>query len=264
MQFRILGPLEVIGDTGSVSLNAPALRSLLLALLSHPNDVVCVDRLYEWLWPTGAPPSAASTLQAHVSVLRRKLEPHRQPWSAPKLLVTRSPGYLLRVGPESLDTLAFESLLRRAQPAREIGDPVTVHCLLLEALSLWRGDALADVTFLEAAQATIRRLEELRLTAVQQRVEADLMLGRYLEVIPELIELTSAHPVHEPFYGHLMLALYRCERRADALAVYERARHVLSREIALEPGPALRRLRAAIQLDDRHAATPSWLTAHAN
>jgi DNA-binding SARP family transcriptional activator len=250
MKFHILGPLEVIADTGPVHLEAPSLRCLLLALLSHPNDLVCVDRLQEWLWPAEVPRSAVATLQARVSVLRRLLEPDRPPWSKPRVLITRSPGYLIRVERDDLDSLAFESLLLRARAAQATGDYESVRGLLTDALALWRGDPLADVAFLEAAQPVVRRLEELRLSAIELRVEADLRLGRHFEVVADLVGLTSAHPVHEPYYAQLMVALYRCGRRADALGVYARAREVLSREMALEPGPVLRRLRKAIQADD--------------
>ena len=246
MKFRILGPLEVIGTAGPVHLGARSHRILLLALLSHPNEVVSVDRLQEWLWPDSLPRSAAATLQAHMSVVRRLLEPDREPWSKPSVVITRSPGYMIRVGVDDVDNLAFESLLTRARVAHGTGEFPAVRSLLRDALALWRGDALSDVAFLEAAQPMIRRLQELRLSALQLYTEAELVLGRHDDVIPDLMQLISAHPVHEPFYGQLMLALYRSGRRAEALGVYALASEVLAREMALEPGPDLRRLRDAI------------------
>lgn len=249
MLFRILGPLEVIGSAGPVHLAARSHRILLLALLSHPNEVVSVDRLQEWLWPDSLPRSAGATLQAHMSVVRRLLEPDRKPWSKPSVVMTRSPGYMIKAGIDDLDMLAFESLLTRAREAQSAGEFHVVRSLLRDALKLWRGDALGDVAFLEAAQPTIRRLQELRLSALQLHNDAELVLGRHDDVIADLMELISAHPVHEPFYGQLMLALYRSGRRADALGVYALAREVLAREMALEPGPDLRRLRDAIKSD---------------
>lgn len=249
MLFRILGPLEVIGSAGPVHLAARSHRILLLALLSHPNEVVSVDRLQEWLWPDSLPRSAGATLQAHMSVVRRLLEPDRKPWSKPSVVITRSPGYMIRVSSDDLDTLAFESLLANAREAQDAGEFHTVRSSLRDALKLWRGDALSDVAFLEAAQPMIRRLQELRLSALQLHTEAELVLGRHDDVIPDLMELISAHPVHEPFYGLLMLALYRSGRRAEALGVYGLVTEVLAREMALEPGAELRRLRDAIKSD---------------
>lgn len=249
MKFRILGPLEVAGSDGPVHLAARSRRSLLLALLSNPNSVVCVDRLQEWLWPERLPPRAASALQAHVSVVRKLLEPGRAPWSTPSVVITKPPGYLIRVKDEDLDGLAFECLLARARKAHGTGDVSAARRLLKEALALWRGEPLMDVAFLEAAQPTIRRLQELRLSALHLHNEAELILGRHHDVIPDLMNLVSAHPVHEPFYAQLMLALYRCGRRADALGVYGQACDVLAKEMALDPGPDLRRLRDAVQSD---------------
>ena len=258
LQFRILGPLEVIGPDGPVWIDGRKRRALLIALLTHPNEVVGVDRLQEWLWPLGPPPHALSTLQAHISLLRRTLEPARSPWKATGVLVTRSPGYLLHVTPAELDALCFEDLLRRGREALERGEPGAARPLLCTALDLWRGDALADVTMLDAAQAEIRRLEELRVTATVLRIEADLALGRHLDVVPELTRLIVAQPLHEQLYALLMLALCRCGRRADALSVYGRAGDVLRQEMDLEPGPALRRMRAAVLADPANCPLSSY------
>ncbi|HEX6472633.1 MAG TPA: AfsR/SARP family transcriptional regulator [Streptosporangiaceae bacterium] len=256
LQFRILGPLDVIGPDGPVGLDGRKRRALLIALLAHPNEVVGVDRLQEWLWPAGSPPTSIQTLQAHVSILRRTLEPTRPPWRASGVILTRSPGYMLRATSAELDTLHFEELLRSGREALDRGEPANAGPLLRTALDLWRGEALADVAMLDAAQAEIRRLEELRLAATVLRIEADLALGRHLDVVPELTRLVAAQPLHERLYALLMLALCRCGRRADALAVYARARDVLRHEMGLSPGPALRRMRAAV-IDDpgKHPST---------
>jgi SARP family transcriptional regulator, regulator of embCAB operon len=257
MLFRILGPLEVIAENGPVRIPGHRRRSLLIALLTRPGDVVCVDRLVEWLWPAGTPRSPLATLQAHVSMLRRILEPDRSPWSPPSVLVTRPPGYLLRVAPEELDSLCFEALVEQGRLTLDSGDAAGARRLLLDALALWRGDALSDVAFLEAAQAEIRRLEELHLSSLVLRIEADLALGRHLEVVPELTRLIMANPLNEKLYSQLMLALCRCGRRAEALSVYRRARDVLASEMALEPGPDLRRMEAAIVSGDQGCPDPS-------
>jgi DNA-binding SARP family transcriptional activator len=249
LYFRILGPLEVSGVDGPMRIGGWKRRALLIALLTRPNDVVAVDRLLEWLWPAGTPRSSISTLQAHVSMLRRTLEPTRAPWSPPTVLMTVPPGYLLRTTTAELDTLHFEELLRAGRLALERRDPERARPPLGEALGLWRGDALADVTLLDAAQAEIRRLEELRLAALVLRIEADLALRRHLDVVAELMHLIVVYPLHEQFYAQLMLALCRSGRRAEALAVYGRARTVLRREMGLEPGPELRRVESAILTD---------------
>lgn len=247
MKFHMLGPLEVIGSAGSVHLAARSHRSLILALLSEANNVVSIDRLQEWLWPERLPRYAESALQAHISVVRKLLEPGRVPWGKPSVVITKPPGYLIRVNDEDLDGLAFECLLARARRAHGTGEVPAARTMLKQALALWRGDPLIDVAFLEAAQPTIRRLQELRLSALHLHNEAELSLGRHHDVVPDLMNLVAAHPVHEPFYGQLMLALYRCGRRADALGVYRLACDVLAREMSLEPGSDLRRLRDTIQ-----------------
>lgn len=174
------------------------------------------------------------------------------------MLLTRPPGYLLRVPSAELDALRFEELLRGSRHALERDEPETARPLLRAALDLWRGDALAEVTMLDAAQAEIRRLEELRLVANVLRIEADLAIGRHLDVVPELTHLLVAHPLHEQLYALLMLALCRCGRRADALAVFGQARDVLRREMSLEPGPALRRMEAAVLTDPAECSPGSY------
>jgi DNA-binding SARP family transcriptional activator len=187
-----------------------------------------------------------ATLRAHVSMLRGLLEPDRTPWQPADRLLTRPPGYLLRVGPDELDVFDFERLLRAARARLNARDAESAQRLLSEALALWRGGALSDAAHVEAARAEIARLEELRLNAVTLRVEANLVLRRHQEIVPELTHLVVKYPLHERFYVQLMVALSRSGRRADALAVYRRARAVLARELAVAPGLALRHAEAAI------------------
>ena len=247
MQFEILGPLRVTdADFGIVKLNGQRRRILLIALLSHPNRVVPTRDLIDWLWPSRPPPSAQATLHAHVSALRRALEPQRPPWQPPTRLLTHPPGYQLHVEPDELDSTRLERLVSTAKPALDNGDPETAHRLSTEALALWRGTALADAAHVAAARSEITRLEELRLTAATVRIEAAFALQRHLEVVPELTRLVATHPLHERFYVLLMVALTRCGRRADALAVYRKARTVLARELHVAPSRALRCAEAAI------------------
>jgi len=245
MRFEILGPLRVT-DGGPVPVNGQRRRILLLALLAHPGRVVSTAELVDWLWPRRPPRSALATLQAHVSALRRTLEPERPPWRPPQRLLTHPPGYLLCVEPEELDAQCLERLVGGAKPALDGGEPERAYRLVTEALALWRGAALADAAHVDLARTEITRLEELRLTAWTVRVEASFALGRHLETIPELTRLVAKHPLHERLYVLLMLALSRCGRRADALAVYRKARAVLARELHVAPGKALRCAEAAI------------------
>jgi len=261
-RFGILGPLAVERDGRPLDLGRYKQRALLIALLIDANDVVPVDRLLEWLWPGDHAPAAAATLHSYVSRLRRALEPERAPRATASLLVTRPPGYLLRVDPDQVDALRFERLAEQGQLALEHGDPGQASVLLREALGLWRGRALADVVFEEAARPEVTRLETLRLGAVANRIDADLTLGRHLEVVAELRQLVAEQPLHERFRAQLMLALYRSGQQAEALEQYRQGREVLAGEFGLEPGPALQRLEMKIlaqrpELDWRFLQQPT-------
>jgi SARP family transcriptional regulator, regulator of embCAB operon len=245
MRFEILGPLRVTHG-GPVPLTGQRRRILLLALLAHPSRVVPTAELVDWLWPHRPPRSALATLQAHVSALRRVIEPDRPPWQAPDRLLTHPSGYLLCVEPDELDAIRLERLVDAAKPALDAGEAELACRLATEALALWRGPALADAAHVDAARSEIARLEELRLTAAAVRVESCFALDRHLDVIPDLSRLVAKHPLHERFYAQLMVALARAGRRADALAVYRRARAVLARELHVGPGKALRCAEAAI------------------
>src|SRR6266700_1874517 len=262
MRFGILGPLAAERDGRPLDVGRYKQRALLIALLVEANDVVPVDRLLEWLWPGEHAPAAAATLHSYVSRLRRVLEPERAPRAVASLLVTRAPGYLLRVDPEQVDALRFERLAEQGQLALERGDPGQASVLLREALGLWRGRALADVVFEEAARSAVTRLETLRLGAVANRIDADLALGRHLEVVAELQQLVGEQPLHERFRAQLMLALYRSGQQAEALEQYRQGREVLAGEFGLEPGPALQRLEMKIlaqrpELDWRFQQPPA-------
>ena len=239
MEFRVLGPLEVVEDGQALPLGGTKQRALLACLLLRANQLVSTDRLVEELWPHGAPRTAAKTIQVYVSKLRKELGEGR--------LVTHPPGYVLRVDPSELDLARFEALLEEAHRV----DPRRAVEPLREALALWRGPALADLAYEPFAQTEIARLEELRLAALEERIEADLATGRHAERVGELEALVADHPLRERLRGQLMLALYRSGRQAEALEVYQDARRMLVEELGLEPSAALQRLEKAILQQDR-------------
>jgi DNA-binding SARP family transcriptional activator len=245
MQFQILGPLEVRRQGSPVAVGAAKQRALLAILLVHANELVSSDRLIDELWPQ-PPETAANTLQVYVGKLRKALEPGRARGAPAEVLITRAPGYMLRVEAGQLDAERFESLLADGSRAREAGESPTAAELLRDALALWRGDALADFIYEPFAQGEIARLEELRLSALEERIEADLGLGRHAALVGELEGLVREHPLRERLRAQLMLALYRAGRQADALEVYRETRETLDEELGLSPGPALERLQTAI------------------
>jgi DNA-binding SARP family transcriptional activator len=216
MEIRILGPLEVVTEGDPVDLPSGKARLLLAALAVHANQVVSTDRLFEFLWHGQPPDSAANTLQTYVAHLRRSLEPDRAPRQRSRLLLTREPGYLLALDPGQIDAVRFERLVGQARPLLGTA-PEEAAALLHTALSLWRGEPLSDFTFEPFAQSKITRLTDLRLTALEDRIDAELALGRHAALCGELAQLVCDHPLREGLSGQLMIALYRCGRQAEAL-----------------------------------------------
>ena len=239
MEFAILGPVEARRDGAALPLGGPKQRGLLAMLLLSANEPVSRDRLIAGLWGDEPPPSASQSLDSYVSRLRRLLGPNR--------LLRRAPGYLIAVGPDELDLDRFEQALERA---RASGDSAATSRLLHEALAVWRGPALADVLYEPFANAEAERLEQRRLAAVEERIEADLERGAGAELLPELDDLARDHPLRERLVGQRMLALYRASRQADALDAMQEARHRLAGELGIEPGPQLRELERRILLHD--------------
>lgn len=237
MEFRILGPLEVVDEGRVVPLERKRVRALLGFLLLHANELVTSDRLIDEVWGADPPKTASASLQNHVSRLRKAV--------GKDAIVSQPAGYVFRVDPEQFDLARFERLTADAHEgeARERADK------LRAALSLWRGSALEDLAFEPFAQDEIRRLEEARLSALEERIEADLELGR-TDLLGELEELVDRHPLRERFRAQLMRALYRAGRQADALAAYQDARTVLMDELGLEPSEELRTLQQAILRQD--------------
>lgn len=246
MDIRLLGSLEVVDHDRLVALPQGRARSLLALLALHPGVVMPTDRLVDELWGGAPPRTAVTALQGLVSTLRKRLEPSRPSDHPPTVLVTHAPGYVLAVDREQVDTHRFRRLVDDALDA-----PAPERARRLRtALALWRGAALADFTYEPFAQAPISALEELRVTALEARIGADLALGRHAEVVAELDELVAAHPLREGLRAHLMVALYRCGRQAEALDVYRVARRELVEEIGMEPGPRLRALEQAVLAHD--------------
>ena len=254
MEFRLLGPVEALRDGRSVALGGAKPRALLALLLLHANEVVSRDRLIDALWPDRAPGTAAHSLDVQVSRLRKAFEPEA-------LLLTRSGGYVLEVDGEQIDAHRFERLLEKGRKANAAGDPSGALGALEAALALWRGRALSDLAYEPFAHAEIERLEELRLFALEERIDAELALVRHDTAVSELEALVAKHPQRERLRVQLMLALYRSGRQEEALRVYVETRKRLVDELGLEPGQRLRDLEQAILRQDPALDVPRSPTA---
>lgn len=238
LEFRVLGPLEVWRDGERVPIPAPKQRALLGLLLLRANAPVPQDELIDQLWGEQPPPTARASLQNQVHALRRVLGAE---------VVERQPaGYVVHVGPEELDLARFKRLVTESHTS----EPRERAAKLREALDCWRGPALVEFPSEPFAQHEISRLEEERLTALEERIEAELELGRHAELVPELEALVTQYPLRERVWTQLMLALYRAGRQADALAAYRRAHETFDSELGIEPGFRLRELQRAILVQD--------------
>lgn len=251
MQFFVLGPLEVRHEGRLLSLGGAKQRALLAVMLLRANEVVSREILIDELWGEDVPERALQRLNVRLSRLRKTLEA-----GAESPLVTRPGGYVLHVAPGELDLQRFQELVAEGRRALREGDVTRASEPLREALSLWRGQALADLRSEPFAQIEVDRLEELRLSALEDRLEADLELGRHGEVVSELEALVAHHPLRERLRGQLMLALYRSGRQADALRAYRETRRELVEELGIEPGPALRELESRILRQDIELDSP--------
>jgi DNA-binding SARP family transcriptional activator len=234
LEFRILGPVEVWDGEKALPLGGQRQRAVLALLAIHVGEVVPSERLITYLWGESPPPTAAASLQNAVSQLRKAL--------GPEVVETRAPGYALNAEKDAVDARRFEQLVNEARSAeadRRAG-------LVAEALQLWRGPPLGDFAYEPFAQNEAARLEELRLTAVEERMEAQLELGGAAELVGELEALVRENPLRERPRGQLMLALYRSGRQAEALQVYQDARRMFVDELGIEPTPSLQQLHASI------------------
>jgi DNA-binding SARP family transcriptional activator len=244
MRYLILGPLEVREGETDVELRGGQQRKLLAILLLHSGEAVSSDRLIEELWNGKPPETAAKALQGYVSSLRKQL--------GPESVETVGAGYRLKVAPGDVDTHRFEELLAEARPLER----APAAAKLREALALWRGPALADFAYDDFARNEIDRLEELRLAGIERRIDLELALGHHDDLVPELEALVRTYPLRERLRGHLMVALYRSGRQAEALDAYRDARTALRDELGLEPSDELQALQRAILDHDLALAAP--------
>ncbi|MGZ4571761.1 MAG: BTAD domain-containing putative transcriptional regulator [Blastococcus sp.] len=251
MRYRVLGPLEVTGSDGrALDLGGAKPRALLTLLLAEAGRVVSVDRIVTALWGDDPPPTVTGTLQAYVSHLRRVLEPDRGPREAPDVLLTRPPGYLLRVDPADLDLLRFAALVEEGDRAVTQGNPAAGVPLLDQALALWRGEPLAELGDQPAAATDRLRLAELRVRARERRCDALLAMGRPEAAVPDLQHLVAENPLRERLWARLVTALYAADRQADALDACRRCAELLRDELGIDPGPELRDLEQAVLRQD--------------
>jgi predicted ATPase/DNA-binding SARP family transcriptional activator len=248
MEYRILGSLEAWNGGRELSLGGLKPRALLALLLLHANELVPADRLIDELWGEDSPEDAPAALRVNVSRLRKALPRD--------VLMTRSPGYVLRVEPDTLDLHRFERLVDEGRSLLARGSGGDASDRIREALSLWRGPALADFAYESFAQAAIARLEEIRLAALELRIDADLVVGRHDELVTELEALVAEHPLRERLRSLHILALYRSGRQAEALEAYRRVRSLLVTELGLEPGPELQQLERRILSHDPALQAP--------
>lgn len=238
MEFRILGPLEIDGPFGPISIPAAKKRALLAALLLHPREVLSRERLIDELWGESPPPTAVKALQTYVSELRTVL--------GDGTIVTRPPGYEIAVDPATVDAGRFVASVQRAREGAEAGDTVGALDGYQQALAIWRGPALVDVVLKSFARNEAESLDQLRLEAITERVDLELALGRHRAVVGELKTLVAQHPLREGLCGQLMLALYGSGRQSEALEVFRELRGRLDRELGLAPGRKLHELQRAI------------------
>jgi SARP family transcriptional regulator, regulator of embCAB operon len=247
VKYEILGPLRVVDEGGVSSLSARKIETLLTVLLIRADQVVSCDQLIEEIWCDDVPRRATAGLHVYVSQLRKWLD---RPGRADSPVVTRPPGYLLRLGSDELDLHEFQRLSRQGRAYQAAGRPDLAAASLEAALALWRGAVPRDTTCGPVVDGFVTWLEESRLECLEALAEANLRLGRHRELVSRLYSLTTEYPLRESFYRQLMLALYRSERQADALMVYHSARETLHDELGLEPCRTLRELQQAILMED--------------
>jgi YVTN family beta-propeller protein len=252
VEFRILGPLQVLDGARELTLGSPKERQVLAVLLLHPGEIVSRQRLIEALWGESPPPTAGNALNVHVSQLRKRLARN-----GGDPVATRRPGYVLDIRPHELDAMRFQRLVTDARARLAAGEVEAASRVLGEALGLWRGPALDGVELEAAARNEVARLEELRLAARMDWIDCELSLGLHEQLIGELEALVAEHPLRERLRGQLMLALYRSGRQADALRCYREARETLVAELGIEPSKPLQRLERAILNQDRSLEAPA-------
>jgi DNA-binding SARP family transcriptional activator len=255
VEFRLLGPVEVVHAGAMLAVGGKRHRRLLAALLLHAGRVVPAGKLIEALWGDAPPRSAPAMLHVRVSELRAALRPVGPP------PINRDGGYLFQLAPGDLDVWQFERLLAAGAAALADGDPARARAELDAGLALWRGPALGEFADEPFARAEVARLRELRLQAIENRVAADLDLGRRGHLVAELEMLVAEHPLHERFWSQLMLALYRAGRQGEALQAYQTVRRLLVDRLGIDPGLLLRDLHAAMLRQDPELDLPAAIGA---
>ena len=253
VEFHILGPLEIVDDEGRASpVRGEKVRRLLALLLISPNRVVSTDRLVDQIWDDMDVDAGLAALRVNMSRLRKTLGPH-----AATMIATRAPGYVLEATPDQVDALRFERGVAAGRTALAVGQPAEAAAELTAALALWRGPALADLADWPPVVGAATQLEELRLAALEDRVEADLACGRHAVLVGELEALTADNPLRERLWAARILALYRAGRQADALRAYQSLHTMMGEELGLEPSPELRRLEQLVLAQDPSLDTPA-------
>jgi DNA-binding NarL/FixJ family response regulator/DNA-binding winged helix-turn-helix (wHTH) protein len=252
VEYRILGPLEVVDEGEPVSLGRLKERLVLAVLLLHANEFVSRERLIDELWGESPPPTARKAVNVYVSQLRKALARN-----GIDPIATADGGYRFEIDSEKLDATRMQRLLVSARERTTAGELEAAGELLGEALTLWRGPTLAGLLLESHGRDEVARLDGLRLTALMDRIDCDLALGRHEDVLGELQVLVGEHPLHERPRAQLLLALYRADRQAEALEAYQQAREVLVEELGVEPGPALQRLQKGILSQDPALELPA-------
>ncbi|MCX5387492.1 AfsR/SARP family transcriptional regulator [Streptomyces sp. NBC_00083] len=280
MQFNLIGSFEIVTDDGRTHApKASKICQMLAVLAFQPREAVASGVLIEELWGDAAPNSAIRTLQTHVYHARRMLDEVQAGDAPRRLLLTQAPGYRLDIADDEVDIHVFERQVRRAQTELAAGSPERAAQHLDRARRLWRGPVLSNVPVASVLNGRMAHLDELRIRALELRVEIENRLGRYRELLPELRALVNDHPLHEWFHGQLISALHRAGRRGEALQAYQNLYDVLDRELGLEPSAEIQRLQAevlgtntldAARLRPRHdtglrtAVTPLWASGVAS
>ncbi|MCI3277215.1 ABC transporter substrate-binding protein [Streptomyces cylindrosporus] len=263
MEFGALGPLRVMRAGSALPLGGPRQRAVLALLLIEANRVVTLDRLVDEIWGDDPPDGAVTSLQTYVFHLRRILEPDRARGAAAEVLVTQGRGYVLRTDPAATDAGRFEAAVRKGREELDAGRCAEAGRTLRGALELWRGAVLEDLGDYGFVRREAARLEDVRLSALEARIETDLASGRHAAVVGELEQLAAAHPLREQLCAQLMLALYRSGRQAEALACYRRLRDRLADELGLDPDESVQRVHQAVLTHDPTAAAPRRVSGRA-
>lgn len=255
LQFKVLGPLEVLDGGRVCTPTPPKVRRVLALLLLRANQVVPMDAIIEELWDDQPPVSAVGTTQTYVYQLRKCLDRGDVPREGGEWLTTRPPGYLMSVHPDQLDASAFERLARQGRQLLDGGRPEDASRVLHRALALWNGASLANVGQGRLLGAHAVHLEEQRLRVLELRIQADAELGRHRELVGEMRSLVLKHPLNEWFHGQLIVALSRSGRRGEALEAYQNLREVLGSQLGLDPQPDMQRLQREVLTDGAPATS---------